>query len=118
MARRYIKILLASVLLALIATGGTLGYGYATYTMPGQGTIDRVVVLKRGQGLKEIAAQLAREGVISNQLVFRAGVRFGGFSHNLKAGEFLFPADASMRDVTRILSKGAPSWATNGVYFV
>jgi len=107
MPGRWFKILLAFALLALITTGGILGWCYAKYTMPGRATLDQNIVLTRGQGLKQIAAHLAKEGVISNEFVFRAGVRFSGLSQSLKAGEFLFPAGVSMSEVAGILSKGA-----------
>lgn len=106
MARRWLKILLSSSLLALIATLGVLGWIYAIYTMPGHTTLDQPMVLTRGQGLNEISMQLATKGIVSNQFVFRAGVRFSGLSHSLKAGEFLFPAGASMREAAKIISDG------------
>lgn len=85
---------------------GVLAWGYAQYTMPSRGDLGRVIVLTRGYSLKDIALELATKGIISNALVFRAGVRLSGLSHSLKAGEFHFPAGASMREVTSILNKG------------
>ena len=106
MPGRWFNFLLACALLALVITGGMLSWCYATYTMPSGTTLDQVIILDRGLGLKKIAAQLAAREVISNKFVFRAGIRFSGLSHKLKAGEYLFPAGVSMHEVAGILSKG------------
>ena len=99
MTRRLLRFIFVIVLLILVLAGGILSWGYAQFTRPSQQAFDQTVVLTKGQGLKEIAAQLAKSGVISNQLVFRVGVRFGGWSRDLRAGEFRFPTGTSIRDV-------------------
>jgi len=106
MTRRLLRFIFLFVLLILVLAGGILGWGYAQYTRPGQQAFDQTVVVTKGRGLKEIAAQLAKSGVISNQLVFRVGVRFRRWSRDLQAGEFRFPAGTSMRDAVAILRKG------------
>ena len=106
MARRLFKTFIAFVLLALIAVGSGFGWGYAQFTRPGPSDLDRALVLAKGQGLKDIAVQLADAGVISHPLVFRLGVRLGGWSRDLKAGEYRFPSRTSMRGVVGILRQG------------
>ena len=106
MPRRLLRFIFVFVLLILVLVGGILGWGYAQYTRPGQQAFDQTVVVTKGHGLKEIAAQLEKSGVISNQLVFRVGVRFGGWSRDLRAGEFRFPTGTSIRDAVAILRKG------------
>ncbi len=106
MTRRLLRFIFVFVLLILVLAGGILSWGYAQFTRPSQQAFDQTVVLTKGQGLKEIAAQLAKSGVISNQLVFRVGVRFGGWSRDLRAGEFRFPTGTSIRDAVAILRKG------------
>ncbi|MFP6771786.1 MAG: endolytic transglycosylase MltG [Alphaproteobacteria bacterium] len=106
MARRLFKIFLAVTLLTAISLGGGLGWGYAQFTRPGPGDFDRTLVLAKGHGLRDIAVQLADNGVISHALVFRLGVRLGGWSRDLQAGEFRFPARTSMRGVVGILRQG------------
>jgi len=106
MARRLFKICIALVLFALIAAGSGFGWGYAQFTRPGLGAMDRDLILAKGQGLRDIAIQLEDAGVISGSLVFGLGVRLGGWSRDLKAGEFRFPAKTSMRGVVRILRQG------------
>lgn len=106
MARRIFKLVFACLLLGLIAVGGVAGWGYAQFTRPGPVEMDRAVVLAKGSGLQDIARQLEDEGFISHALVFRAGVRLGGWSRDLRAGEFRFPARVSMRGIVAILRQG------------
>ncbi len=106
MNRRLLRLILVFVLLLLVSAGGILSWGYAQFTRPSQQAFDQTVVVTKGYGLKEIAAQLEKSGVISNQLVFRVGVRFGDWSRDLRAGEFRFPAGARMRDAVAILRNG------------
>lgn len=106
MGRRILQLLIVVVLLGLIAAGGTLGWGYAQFTRPGPAQFDRTVVLAKGSGLKDIAQTLASAGIIELPLVFRLGVRMGGWARGLRAGEYLFPAQTSMRGAVEILRKG------------
>ncbi|MFP6746656.1 MAG: endolytic transglycosylase MltG [Alphaproteobacteria bacterium] len=106
LAGRSFRLLAVFLLLCLIFAGAAAGWGYAQFTRPGPAAFDRVVVLAKGGGLREIAARLAAEGVISRPLVFRVGVRFGGWSRDLRAGEFRFPAGVSMRGAAAILRLG------------
>jgi UPF0755 protein len=103
---RLLRLIGVFCLLALIAVGTALGWGYAQFTRPGPSAMDRAVVLAKGSGLQEIAARLAGSGVIARPLVFRIGVRLGRWSRGLRAGEFRIPARTSMRDVVAILRKG------------
>ncbi len=105
-ARRLLRLFIVFLLLCLIAAGAAAGWGYAQFTRPGPAVLDRSIVLTKGSGLKEIAARLAGAGIISQPLVFRAGVRLGGWSRDLRAGEFRFPAQVSMRGAVSILRLG------------
>ncbi|MDP6829531.1 MAG: endolytic transglycosylase MltG [Alphaproteobacteria bacterium] len=106
MARRLLRLLALFLLLGLIGAGVTGGWGYAQFTRPGPGGFDHAVVLAKGSSLKEIAERLMGAGIIDQPLLFRIGVRLGGWSRELKAGEFRFPAQTSMRGVVGILRHG------------
>ncbi|MBT7758037.1 MAG: endolytic transglycosylase MltG [Rhodospirillaceae bacterium] len=106
MTRRLFRLFIAVSLLALVAVGGIFGWGYDQFHRPGPEAIDRDVLLVKGSSLKDIAGRLAMAGIIVQPLVFRIGVRVGGWSRGLKAGEFRFPAHISMRGAVDILRKG------------
>ncbi len=83
-----------------------LYYAQQTFIAPGPLKSDATVVIPRGAGLEKIATLLKNEGVISDILIFQLGARYTKRARNLKAGEFLFPATASMDAVIKILEEG------------
>ena len=64
------------------------------------------LILKSGAGVNEIAADLARGGVIRSQTVFILAARVGGSGKKLKAGEYEFPSKVSMGTVMDKIRKG------------
>ncbi len=106
MARRLARLFALFLTLGLIVTGIAFGWGYAQFTRPGPNTFDHAVVLAKGSDLRDIAERLAGAGIFEQPLVFRLGVRLGGWSRDLKAGEFHFPARTSMRGAVDILRLG------------
>ena len=80
--------------------------GYRAFHNPSETNSESVFLVPSGQGLIRTARLLEEEGVISNQDLFKAGVIVFGEERNLKAGEFLIPAQSSMRDIMDILVKG------------
>ena len=76
------------------------------FAAPGPFDEERIVLVPRGSGVATIAAQLQREGLIEEPLVFRLGVRRAGAQGDLKAGEFAIPAAASPQDIMQVLLEG------------
>jgi UPF0755 protein len=56
--------------------------------------------------LSEIAETLAREGIIAQPLPFRISAMLSGAWKDMKAGEYLFRANVSQRDVLNQMSRG------------
>jgi len=92
--------------LAIAVAGAAGGWVYSEYVRPGPSTVETVVIVERGAGISGIGAVLAREGVISNPLVFRIALRVFARDKTLKAGEYAFAAGASQRDVVDLLDSG------------
>ena len=59
-----------------------------------------------GDHVAVIAQHLAEAGVVSNADLFRIGLRIRNLQGDLKAGEYAFPAHASMADVAGIVAGG------------
>ncbi len=94
------------LVLVLVIGGGAVVLGKSRFEMPGPLQEETVVVIPRA-GILEIADQLKREGVIDeHRLVFLAGVLALGARSDLKAGEYLFPKHASIRDVVETIVEG------------
>ena len=104
--RRVAFILGLLIVLALVGVGATFVWGYAQYVRPGPIQSNVVVVVPQGTGLVGIAEELERKGVITDALVFVYGARIERKDKALRAGEFLFRAHISPRDVVDLLVNG------------
>ncbi len=93
------------VLLAIVV-GFVLFVGKQRFEAPGPLAQDRVVNLPRGSGIRDIADALMREGVIDQPWVFVGGVLVLKAREDLKAGEYQFKANASLRDVVATIVDG------------
>ncbi|MBN9553667.1 MAG: endolytic transglycosylase MltG, partial [Alphaproteobacteria bacterium] len=97
--------------LILLVILGVIGVGVAewaneTWTGPGPGKREAVVLIKPGSGAGGIARQLEGAGAVSNALLFQAELYVHGLSSQAKAGEYALPAFASMADIAKILVDG------------
>ncbi len=104
--RRIAFLLVSLILLAALAGGGVLAWGYAQFVRPGPLVAPATLVIPKGAGLGGIAAQLAGAGVIRHAAVFEAGAKITGADGRLKAGEYAFPAAISVRDAIALLESG------------
>lgn len=103
---RVFKSLFLLGLLAAVVAGAGAFYAYQQYTLPGPLAGNKVVVIERGLGTPEIAAQLQDAGVISDARVFSAMAYATGARGKLKAGEYEFAKDEPMRDVMAKIAAG------------
>lgn len=92
------------VLLTVVNTGRMAVH--ETFDGPGAGKADAVIVIPPG-GSADVAQTLAKAGVIQHKLAFRAAAWFTGEGGPLRAGEYLFPAHASLHRILNILRRGA-----------
>ena len=94
-------------LTVLLAIGG----GLSLWLYKGQGPAAQhgpstTVVLRRGGGVNEMAANLARAGVVRAPQLFVAAAELTGASRHLKAGEYNFPSRASLAQVLHKIRTG------------
>ena len=99
------RFLLIVVLLAA-ALGGAWYWEQQNYAAPGPSEKYTVVLVAPGDHVAVIAQHLAQAGVVANADLFRLGLRIRNLQGTLKAGEYGFPAHASMADVQGILASG------------
>jgi UPF0755 protein len=89
-----------------LAGGAVAFYAYQEYTLPGPLEDKKVFEVKKGLGTPDIAAALEEQGIISDAKVFSAVTFLKGARGALKAGEYEFPAAATMRDVMALIESG------------
>jgi UPF0755 protein len=93
-------------LLLIFAGSATLYLGRHKLTTPGPLERERTIVIQRGQGIRDIAETLKREGVIDQVFPFVAGAIAFRITDEMKAGEYLIEPHASMRDVLSAIVDG------------
>lgn len=92
--------------LAVIAglVAGFIGYG--RYVAEGPLQAGKIFEVGKGLSTPEIATALHQNGIIDDEQVFTAAAILTGSRGRLKAGEYEFPAHASIQDVMAIISSG------------
>lgn len=88
-----------------------LAFAWALWSYQGPGPATdggevRVVMLRKGAGLTEIAATLERSGAIRSKATFAAAAQVTGAAKSLKAGEYEFKSRASMASILRDIREG------------
>ncbi|MGB0086707.1 MAG: endolytic transglycosylase MltG [Rhodomicrobiaceae bacterium] len=81
-------------------------YVRTQFDQPGPLGYATVVAIPKGEGVREIASRLEREGVITDQRIFVATVLYFRAQSKLKAGEYAIKKQASMREVLDTLVEG------------
>ena len=95
------------LVLVLIVVGGALVVGKGHFEAPGPLQEDKIVNIPPRSGIMDIADLLTREGVMdAHRLVFIGGVFALNARAELKAGEYLFPKRASVKDVVDTIVEG------------
>jgi UPF0755 protein len=95
------------LLLVLLVGGGAVVIGKSRFEAPGPLTAEKVVVIPPRSGMMDIADLLQREGVIDeHRMIFVGGVLALNAKSSLKAGEYVFPKSASVRDVVETIVEG------------
>ena len=75
---------------------------------PGPLTEAKTVLIPKGTGTSEVAALLGRDGVIDNPALFELAAYVNKRRGQIKAGEFLFKAHASIGSAVDTLIQGKP----------
>ncbi|WP_455474522.1 endolytic transglycosylase MltG [Bartonella sp. B30(2025)] len=94
------------MVVVLFAIGIPLYIGKIIFEGKGIAEEEQVVLIYPGAGIREIASLLEKRGMVRSSDIFIYGVGFHQKTTRLKAGEYLIPAHASMRDIMDILVKG------------
>lgn len=77
-----------------------------SYDGPGAGLADSTAVIPQGS-VAQVGQSLTKAGIIEYPLIFRAAAWATRGAGPLRAGEYLFPAHASLRQILNILRHGA-----------
>ena len=93
------------ILLALV--GGALLELFTFAGTPGSSkTIEQIITVPPGQGLKATAADLYDRGIIRNAFKFNLYARIKGYDKKIKAGEYRVKSSSSPREILEIIVRG------------
>ena len=113
---RFINAFLTFSFLTLAVAAGGVFWISSELDKPGPLQQERTVVIPRGEGSRDIARRLEREGIISSEHIFVAyylsrqmSAWFGGTPLQFKAGNYEFEPGQSMREVADLISRGKVS---------
>lgn len=98
--------LLALVVVGALAIAAAVGWGIKYYNAPGETESPITVIIPKGTGVEQTALLLHESGVIAHPYAFAATAFLLNQSHQFKAGEYEFPAQASPKYVLSSLVEG------------
>ena len=105
--KRVVLSLLLMVVVGIVGAGGVMLWGMNAVRAPGPLSEPTHVVIEHGKPTTEIGVALEREGVVSDHRLFVITSYLTRASRGgLKAGEYEFPAGASLAQVLSILRSG------------
>jgi UPF0755 protein len=102
------KFLLGLLVVLVLAGGGAAWFAREAWLSPGPLQADTAIVIPRGSGAQAIGTLLAERGAIRDPRIFAAAVWATRDDGPLRAGEYLFPARASLESVLDVLRKARP----------
>lgn len=76
-----------------------------SYDGPGQGHVDKIVIIPPGS-TAHVAQTLVKSGLIDSSLLFQAATWWTSHDGPLRTGEYLLPAHASLHEILNILRHG------------
>ena len=105
MGRRAVRL---ALFIGLISAAALAAYawGLARFDAPGPLTEDATLVLPKGAGVGAIARRLGKAGILADPMFFVVAARLSRAERRLKAGEYVFFAGISAREVMELLTSG------------
>lgn len=104
----FLNLLITIVVVGILAVGGAVFFAKSRFDSASSLDSARTFTVDHGAGLGTISDDLVKDGIINTKWLFMFGVWLSHQSASLKAGEYLIPAHASMRDImdTMVTGKG------------
>ncbi|SDI07872.1 endolytic transglycosylase MltG [Lutimaribacter saemankumensis] len=100
---------LTMLIVLLFLMAGVILWGQREYTA--EGPLDQAICVQvpSGSTMSRISRNLAEQGAITSDTIFRLGADYSDKTQDLKAGSFLVPEGASMADIVDIITRGGAS---------
>ncbi len=105
MPRRF-TIFLTGLLALILCTFAVLYFGYFLVSPAGIEKTEEIFVVKKGRGLRTIAAQLEERGLIKGKNLFMLWAYVRGGARDIKAGEYSFNRSMAPVKILHMLTSG------------
>jgi UPF0755 protein len=104
----FLNVLVTVIVVGVLLIGGSVYFAKSRFDSASSIDAPRTFTVAHGTGLSTIADELVKDGIIDTKWLFVFGVWLSNQTTSLKAGEYLIPAHASMRDImdTMVTGKG------------
>ncbi|SIS99670.1 UPF0755 protein [Roseivivax lentus] len=89
--------------------GGMLIWAQREYETSGPLTEPICLEVPRGTNMTRVSEDLAAQNAVSSGMLFRLGADYADKTQELKAGSYLVPEGASMRQIVEIVTRGGAS---------
>ena len=107
------------LIVTLFLVAGVIVWGTQSYQAPGPLAQGICLQVQPGSNMRRVSQQLEDQGAVSSGALFRIGADYSEKSGDLKAGSFLVPEGASMKDIVDLVtSSGQSTCGTEVVYRV
>jgi len=93
-------------LLLLLAAGATVAWDLFLPAGPFPPAEKRVILVQRGQTLRQIADELQRVGLLRGTLAFHVLARAMRLDRSIKAGQYSFPLGSTVPELLRSFARG------------
>ncbi len=97
------------LMVALFLLGGVIIWGKAQYDAPGPLSEAVCVQVKSGSNMRLVSKDLALQGAVSSEAIFRIGADYEEKTGQLKAGSFLIEPESTMKEIVDVITRGGAS---------
>ena len=107
--RSVVSNLLTFLIVALVIVAGAIFWGQRTFVA--QGPLEQAICLRvaPGDSVAVVAQRLEDEDAIVSPALFRIGSNYTGRTEDLKFGNYLVPAGATMDEILDTVTQGGAS---------
>ncbi|SDX97621.1 endolytic transglycosylase MltG [Citreimonas salinaria] len=100
---------LTFLVVAVFLAGGALIWAQNQYSGPGPLAEAICLEVPRGTNIARVSRDLGEQGAVSHPVLLRLGADYADKTDQLKAGSYLVPEGASMREIVDIVTRGGAS---------
>ena len=104
--KKFILFWLSMFLVVVCLIGGYFLIKYQIFRPLSSQSVEQSFIIEKGEGLREIAANLEEVGLVRNKIYFEYYVLFRGWAARLQAGEYFLSPSLNLPQIAETIVKG------------